>query len=396
MDKKYSSVILDLFMLTFGFASMSMYPDLANTIRPTLGVSQTLFDWSALAFTPGLFAAFFIGHSEFFEHNLKKGVAIATSFAAIPQLLIPYIGNIYLIIALRFLQGFVVAMVPLFSAQIGRILKGEKPLAVGIVLSGIFLGGVFGSFAAGPLNQILGWRMTFVVTGLLLYLMLLIWWIFTEEPETEKHEESGSIMEVWKSKFTWIWGFTFFPATWIVFTIQYFLPDTVGIIGLSEALKRNLHIILNLSKVFWSIIIGYVAYKLAERKTSERGVFDTYVNIMFLSYVISLIGFGSMLYALTTGIDSIFPLALFLIAGVQGVGPVFFSSPSLIFSSNMITRGGFAIALLGNSANLVAPIVTQVLKTQSVIYGWVAMASVTLLGMIVAKVGQRQELPKKK
>lgn len=62
-------------------------------------------------------------------------------------------------------------MVPLFSAQIGRMLEGEKPLAVGIVLSGIFLGGVFGSFVAGPLTQVLGWEMTFVITGLLLYLM---------------------------------------------------------------------------------------------------------------------------------------------------------------------------------------------------------------------------------
>lgn len=149
-----------------------------------------------------------------------------------------------------------------------------------------------------------------------------------------------------------------------VFTIQYFLPDTAGIIGLSEPLKRNLHIILNLSKVFWSIFIGYGAYKLAQRKTSERGVFDTYANIMFFSFVISLVGFGSMLYALSTGINSIFPLALFLIAGVQGVGPVFFSSPSLIFSNNMIT--------------------------QAVIYGWAAMAAVTFLGMIIAKVGQNQ------
>lgn len=41
VDKKYLSDILDLFLLTFGFASMSMYPDLANTIRPALKVSQT-------------------------------------------------------------------------------------------------------------------------------------------------------------------------------------------------------------------------------------------------------------------------------------------------------------------------------------------------------------------
>ncbi|MFW6196518.1 MAG: hypothetical protein ACOC5D_04195, partial [Thermoplasmatota archaeon] len=90
--KKIRPVILNLLMLTFGFATMSMYPDLQNTIRGSLGVGEGIFEWSILAFTVGLFAAFFIGHSEFFEHHLKKGVAVATAFAAVPQILIPFVG----------------------------------------------------------------------------------------------------------------------------------------------------------------------------------------------------------------------------------------------------------------------------------------------------------------
>ncbi len=394
VTEKIRPVVLNLLMLTFGFATMSLYPDLQNTIKSSLGVGGGLFDWSILAFTVGLFAAFFIGHSEFFEHNLKKGVVIATSFAAIPQLLIPFIGNIYLLIALRFLQGFVVSMVPLFSAQLGRILKDEKPLAVGIVLSGIFLGGMFGSFSAGPLNNILGWRNTFWLTGILLYGMLVVWWIFTTEPEIE--EPDHDVESVWNIKFTWIWGFTFFPTIWVVFTIQGFLPSTGFEIGLQDSFIKNLHIVLNACKVFWSITIGYIAYKITTRKKTDRGIFNSYVHIMYASFIIAFGGLMLMVYALSNEINSLFPFALFLTAGIQGVGPVFWSSPSLIYPDNLVSRGGFALGLLGNSANVAAPIVTNILRSEALIYGWIAMGLVSIFGLVIAKVGKMQKLPKKK
>lgn len=390
--EKIKPVFLDLLLLTFGFTSMSLYPDLQKPIRSSLGVSQGIFEWSILAYVVGLFAAFFIGHSEFFEHNLKKGVLIATSFAAIPQILIPFVNNIYLIIMLRFAQGFVVAMVPLFSAQIGRILSDEKPLAIGIVLSGIFLGGIFGSFAAGPLYTILGWETTFILTGVLLYIVLIIWWFFTEEPEIEEHDHGFE--GVWDLKITWIWGFTFFPTIWIIFTIQGFLPSTGFEIGLKDSLVKNLHLLLNACKVFWSILIGYVAYKISSKKKDSRGIFDSYVNIMYFSYITAFAGLLLMIYALSNSLNTIFPLALFLIAGVQGVGPVFWSSPSLIYPENLIGRGGFALGLLGNSANVVAPIMTNVLRSQSLIYGWVGMGVVSLLGIVIARFGMGQTLPK--
>lgn len=392
--KKIRPVILNLLMLTFGFATMSMYPDLQNTIRGSLGVREGIFEWSILAFTVGLFAAFFIGHSEFFEHHLKKGVAVATAFAAVPQILIPFVGNIHIIIVFRFIQGFVVAMVPLFSAQLGRILSDERPLAVGIVLSGIFLGGIFGSFAAGPLNNLFGWKATFILTGLLLIGMLIIWWLLTTEPEIE--EGDHDVDSVWDMKFTWIWGFTFFPTIWVVFTIQGFLPSTGFEIGLEDAFIKNLHIILNACKVFWSIAIGYIAYKISTRKKTDRGIFDSYVHIMYASFIIAFAGLMLMVYALNNEINALFPFALFLTAGIQGVGPVFWSSPSLIYPDNLVSRGGFALGLLGNSANVAAPIVTNVLRSQALIYGWIAMGVVSLFGLVIAKLGMMQELPKKR
>ncbi len=394
LRKKIRPVVLNLLMLTFGFATMSLYPDLQNTIKASLDVSGGLFEWSVLSFTVGLFAAFFIGHSEFFEHNLKKGVVLATTFAAVPQLLIPFVNNIYILIALRFVQGFVVSMVPLFSAQLGRILSDEKPLAVGIVLSGIFLGGIFGSFVAGPMNNILGWKNAFLLTGSLMFAMLSIWWVLTTEPEIE--EQAHDVESVWNIKFTWIWGFTFFPTIWIVFTIQGFLPSTGFEIGLQESFIKNLHIVLNSCKVFWSIAVGYMAYKISVKKETDRGIFDSYVHIMYASFIIAFIGLMIMVYALSNEINALFPFALFLVAGIQGVGPVFWSSPSLIYPDNLVGRGGFALGLLGNSANVAAPIVTNVLESQALIYGWVAMGLVSLFGLIIAKLGKMQKLPKKK
>ncbi len=393
MKKKVTPVVLNLALMTFSFATMSLYPDLQNTIRLSIGVSEGIFQWSILAYTIGLFAAFLIGHTEFFEHNLKKGVVIAASCAAVPQFIIPYIGNIHAIILLRFVQGFVVSMVPLFSAQISRILKDEKPLAVGIVLSGLFLGGIFGSFSAGPLNRILGWRLTFVLTGVLLYSMLVIWWIFTEVPDVEDVSEKSE--GVWSSSFTWIWGLTFFPTIWIVFTIQGFLPTTGFEIGMEEAEVRNLHMLLNSAKVFWSIFIGYMAFRISRSRETDRALFDSYVHIMYISYIIGFSGALLMIYSLSSEIGMLIPFSLFLIAGIQGVGPVFWSSPSLIFPEDMISRGAFALGLLGNSANVVAPIATHILKSSALVYGWAGMAFVCIFGLFIAKLGKMQELPKK-
>ncbi len=251
--------------------------------------------------------------------SFKRSVAIALSWAAIPQLLIPYVGNWYLVVALRFIQGFVVSLVPLFSTQIARFFVAERPFAKGIILSGIFWGGVFGSISARYLVEAVGWKMGFVVTAIIMYAVLLLWWLLVEDFEIIP-EKTGSDVNIWKMPFTWVLGLTFFPALWVIFTIVGFSASLGYDLGWTKDQVSNLSTTLNVSKALWSIAMGFVGFQLSKKNTTPRGLFKAIVQVMMISYTIAFIGLILYSKAMLAGNYAMALASVVLVGALQGTG----------------------------------------------------------------------------
>ncbi|WP_456423638.1 MFS transporter [Thermococcus sp.] len=392
MDKRWSTVLINTALLASGFGTMHMLEKFKDIVLSHYGITEAMMGYQQTAFVVGLFVAFLLGGTSLFKGSFKRSVALIVSFAAIPQFLIPFMPNWWGVVLLRFFQGFIVALIAVFSNQIGRLFVAERPFAKGVILSGIFWGGIYGiNLARWASSAYSGWesvRVAFLVSALVMYVMLAIWWLFIEDFEIPKEKRSSG-SNVWKMPFTWVFGFTFFPALWIIFTLGSF---TLHNVNFSDAQVSNLVMTLEVSMGLWSIVMGYLGYRLSVKNTSNRGLFKAIVSVMTLSYAVTFAGIFIVWKAISANDYRLALLGIAITGIVQGTGPAFWTTAPAAYPKEIYPEASFALGLISNSANAVAPNVMFVL-VKGVTTGMVIYLAMALLGIVLLLASSRMKLP---
>lgn len=384
--------MINTLLVASGFGTMHMLEKFKGAVLMHYGITEAMMGYQQTAYVVGLFVAFLLGGTSLFKGSFKRSVALIVSFAAIPQFLIPFMPNWWGVVALRFFQGFIVALIAVFSNQIARLFVAERPFAKGIILSGIFWGGIYGinlaKWAGGSDASWSSVTQAFLISAVLMYVMLAIWWLFVEDFEIPK-EEHSSKANVWKIPFTWVFGFTFFPALWVVFTLGSF---TLHNVHFSDDQVANLVMTLEVSMALWSIIMGYLGYRLSLKNTSNRGLFKAIVSVMTLSYAVTFVGLFILWRAISANDYTLALLGIAITGIVQGTGPAFWTTAPAAYPKEIYPEASFALGLISNSANAVAPNVMFVL-VKSVTTGMVIYIGMTLLGILLLLVSSRMKLP---
>ncbi|WP_297502126.1 MFS transporter [Thermococcus sp.] len=392
MENRWRTVILNTLLLASGFGTMHMLEKFKGTVIAHYGITGGAMGYQQTAFVVGLFVAFLLGGTSLFKGSFKRSVALIVSFAAIPQFIIPFVGNWWVVVALRFFQGFIVALIAVFSNQIGRLFLAERPFAKGIILSGIFWGGMYGiNLASWASHSYTGWesvKVAFLISAAIMYAMLGLWWLLVEDFEIPKEKRSSSA-NVWKMPFTWVFGFTFFPALWIIFTLGSFTLHHTEFSGSETA---NLVMALEVSMGLWSIIMGYLGYRLSLKNTSNRGLFRAIVSVMTISYAVTFAGLF-IVWKSILGSDYTLALLGFAVTGIiQGTGPAFWTTAPATYPKEIYPEASFALGLISNSANAIAPNV-MFLLVQGVTQGMLVFLAMPLLGMVLLLASSRMKLP---
>ncbi|WP_297479838.1 MFS transporter [Thermococcus sp.] len=392
MEKRWSTVLINTVLLASGFGTMHMLEKFKDVVLAHYGITEAMMSYQQTAYVVGLFVAFLLGGTSLFKGSFKRSVALIVSFAAIPQFLIPFMPNWWGVVALRFFQGFIVALIAVFSNQIGRLFVAERPFAKGVILSGIFWGGIYGinlaKWAGGSKASWFSVTEAFIISAVIMYVMLAIWWLFVEDFEIPKEKHSSG-SNVWKMPFTWVFGFTFFPALWIIFTLGSF---TLHNVKFSDAQVANLVMALEVSMGLWSIIMGYLGYRLSVKNTSNRGLFKAIVSVMTLSYAVTFLGLFIVWKAISANDYTLALLGIAITGIVQGTGPAFWTTAPAAYPKEIYPEASFALGLISNSANAVAPNVMFVL-VHSVTTGMVIYLGMALLGIVLLLVSSRMKLP---
>ena len=392
MDRKWSTVFINTLLVASGFGTMHMLEKFKDAVLTHYNITEAMMGYQQTAYVVGLFVAFLLGGTSLFKGSFKRSVALIVSFAAIPQFLIPFVPSWWGVVALRFFQGFIVALIAVFSNQIGRLFVAERPFAKGIILSGIFWGGIYGinlaKWAGGSNASWSSVEEAFLISAVLMYVMLAIWWSFVEDFEIPKEKHSSGV-NVWKMPFTWIFGFTFFPALWIIFTLGSF---TLHNVKFSDAQVANLVMALEVSMGLWSIIMGYLGYRLSVKNTSNRGLFKAIVSVMTLSYAVTFIGLFIVWKAISANDYTLALLGIAITGIVQGTGPAFWTTAPAAYPKEIYPEASFALGLISNSANAVAPNVMFVL-VKGVTTGMVIYLAMALLGITLLLISSRMKLP---
>ncbi len=392
-NSRWMTVILNTILLAAGFGTMHMLERFKDAVIIHYGISGSALSYQQDAYVVGLFVAFLLGGTNLFKGSFKRSVALIVSFAAVPQFIIPFVGNWWVVVALRFFQGFIVALIAVFSNQIARLFLAERPFAKGIILSGIFWGGLYGVHLAGWLapnsSDWAAIQRVFIISAVIMYLMLAVWWFLVEDFEIPKSTSRTSSVSVWRMPFTWVFGFTFFPALWIIFTIGSF---TVKHAPFSGAQISTLLTSLEVSLGVWSIIMGYLGYRLSVKNSSNRGLFKAIVSVMSISYAVTFLGLLLVWKGFSSGDYSALLLGLAVTGIVQGTGPAFWTTAPAAYSKEVYPDASFALGLISNSANAVAPNI-MFLLVSGVGTGMAIFLAVTLIGIGLLLAASRMRLP---
>ncbi len=383
---------LDLLFMSVNFSALTLFAALSTYVSSSIGLDK-FTEWLASAvYSAGIFAAFFIGHSKFTETHPRKTVFIAAVLASIPQFLIPYAINPWEVVVLRFIQGMVMMALPIFSSQVGLLFAEARPLALGIILSGIFVGGLIGSSVGPLLATSIGWRATYVLFGIAMLIAAIIWIGLTPRDALPVHKEEVKTerrVSVWRDPFTLLWGFSFFPAIWIIFTLAPLISFIVESMGAPGSVNKLSSTVLEASYLTWSIIIGGVAYALAKRRTgTPRNMFNTFASVQLFCFIITFIG---VLVVMNSHNVAVLLLGLVLVAMIQGTGPTFWSAPSTAYPEDLAIRAGYALGLISNSAALVGPMTSVAVHNVAAVWGIILFMA--LLGAVLTFIGMKMELP---
>ncbi len=402
MNKRGWGIVgLNLLYMGVNFSALTLFSVLGDNVSSSFGLNESVIMWAAIAYSTGIFLAFFAGHSRMSEEHPALIVIAAASLAALPQFLIPeliYVPNWLrepALIALRLTQGLVMMAVPIFSKQVGKYFISARPLALGIILSGIFIGGFIGSSLGPALTSLIGWEETYLVFGILMISVAGLWKLLTPK-ESFITSTTRSVVtianenksKVWRTPFTIVWGLTFFPAIWVIFTLAPLINFIVEKYLHSAGQIASMS--LEGSYLTWSILIGGITYLLAERTQKQpRDLFKVFASVQAISFIISTAGVA-MLYV-SRDITSII-ISLILIGVVQGTAPTFWSMQSTAYPEESVTKAGYALGLIANSAALIGPISTlSVVKSTTAL--WELLIVIELFGCLVTLLSIKLRMP---
>ncbi len=391
---KIGVVLLDLAYMSVNFSALTLLAAL-STYLETSGVSKSLIMVSSAAYSAGIFIAFLAGHSRYLETRPRLVIPLAAILAGVPQILIPFSTPTALPI-LRFLQGLVMMCLPIFSSQVGMLFVSARPFYMGVIISGIFIGGIVGETLGPALAQSIGWREAFVVLGVAMLVMAAVWCLATPswalpihgaKPSNSDRDRKMRVL----SGFTVLWGFSFFPTIWIVFTLapmmRLLLETTLHVPSNFAALVSRA---LEVSYALWTVVLGLVAYLVSRGISDPRGLFKRFASVQLASFAISIAGLA--LIAAHPSREAVLVGAI--VAGIiQGTGPTFWSTPSTAYPPELATRAGYMLGLISNSAAMVGPFTTLALQSLSPAAAWASLLAMNIVGVLLTGIGMRMRLP---
>lgn len=107
-------------------------------------------------------------------------------------------------------------------------------------------------------------------------------------------------------------------------------------------------------------------------------------------------GFAGLLLYSKAMLSGNYELALFsvvLVGALQGTGPAFWTSAPATYPENVVPRANFALGLISNSANAIAPSITEALARTNEELALIELSMMPLIGILALIIASRMKLP---
>jgi ACS family hexuronate transporter-like MFS transporter len=328
----------------------------------------------------------------------KKGYAISLTVWSIAGVMNGFTGTIKGLSITRFILG--IGESGNFPSAVKAVAewfpKKERSLAAGVFNAGANIGVIVTALAVPYITIHYGWRMAFVATGLLGFIVLALWWLVYEKPEqhskvsaeelayinSDQEPETTKIpwTKLLRYRQTWAFAMGKFLADPIWYFYLTWLPD---FFNSSEALDTKLDlknigipfIIIYLVSDVGSVFFGWLSSRLIKHGWSVNKarkftlficaccvvpiIFASTTNSLYIAVaLISLAaaghqGWSANMYTLTS---DMFPKKS--VASVVGIGSMMGATGGAIFAASTgiirVKFGYVPLFLIAGSAYLIA------------------------------------------
>ena len=376
MDRVNFSVATPEIMKEFGYGKME------------IGWLQTaFFAGYALMQIPGGMLAEYFGHRRVVSGSVLWW-SVFTVLTAVPSSF-PGLATVRCLFGMG--EG---PVYPAFNNFIGRWFpSGEKARASSFLLSGSFIGPVFGPAITVALMLALGWRSVFVIFGVVGVVVSLLWYRYVKETPGEsplvntaekEYIEAGAVgggkkMAPWsafmRSRQFWAIGIQYFITDYIMFVFLAWLP-----LYLMEAQKFSLQKMGWAAALPWAMLCGitFLAGYISDRMVAS-GVSKNKARTIF--GIAGLLVCCVTLYLAATAGDPWLNV-LWLTVSLGALGFTFNASWAACHDIGGAYAGSVAgwMNFWGNVGGVLAPIVTAWVATT---YGWQAAITFTSLTALV-------------
>jgi MFS family permease len=355
------AVVLLALALIISYADRGNLSIVASAVQHELGVDKATLGYLLSAFF-WVYAPAQLIFGESTQRFGGRGVlAVGLAIWGVATLLTGFTNGLVMLIALRLLLGVgEAAFFPCASHMIADIVPEEKRgSANGIIMSGIALGPVVGTLAAGLLYAHYGWRPVFIIFGVI-SLIWLIPWLLSPAPE-KVNPSSGrhggwmpSIFDVALQRKAWGISIGHFCTNYLGYLVLTWVPTYLKENqGFSIEMMTTVATAIYVTQAIGSFIAGFVSDRLARGRDAGT------VRKALLVSALCLEGVAMLLIALS-GANRELVVGLLLLAGFgHGVmSPMLYACAQTLSGPDAAGRWMGMQNCIGNIAGIFVAIIT--------------------------------------
>ncbi len=385
---KMPALIGSTIMLSIVYMSLTSWALAINELSKEFNLTPGLIQAGASLLIAGYAIGSFVVGKMVVKIGWKKSFNIVIYPFIIASALIPLVSNYYVILFLRFVQGWGIIVSLTCAIVSSWFPTKERGLALGILLGAIGLGVALGGYIGGVLNPMIGWKNTFWVITAITVVGVIIFYVLVKEAPPFEEEESANPgtsnepeINIFKEPGLWLLGLATLTAFFNAYGMYAFLAQYLYTLNYKPEIVGFLVFINGFIAVFSTPIGGWISDKLVDKKGALKA--RTWTN----AWVALFVGFlGCVLIPHLAPISITLAVIAVLLAGwgVPATNGPGLSLPSDLFGSAAAGPGVGMVLLIAGIGGIIAPIfIPWLASVTSWTIGWYVTGGAALVGLIV-------------
>lgn len=385
---KYAALVGCSLMLSLVYMSLTSWSVAVNELAATFNLSTYLIQAGSSLLIAGYAIGSFVEGRMVAKIGWRKTFNLVMFAFIVASALIPLMTNYYIILFLRFVQGWGCIVAVTCAIVSSWFPTKERGLALGILLGAIGLGSALGGYVGGILTPMMGWKNTFwVITAMTLVGMAIFYILVKEAPPLEeevvkqKSAVAAPQVNLYREVGLWLLGLATLCCFFNCYGMYAYLAEYMYTLDYSVQDVGKIVFLNGFIAVFSTPIGGWISDKLVPSKGALKA--RTWTN----AWVAMFVGFvGCILMPHLAPISLGAALIISMVAGwgIPATNGPGLSLPSDLFGTAAAGPGVGMVVLIAGAGGIIAPMfVPWLARETSWTVAWYVTALPALIGLVI-------------